>query len=68
MRYFFTLTRMVINEKGLEPGESMANRDGRRHWGDEKTMEPVGGPVNLTDEQAKRWFEGMITPGRSPVF
>jgi RimJ/RimL family protein N-acetyltransferase len=29
-------------------------------WGDEETMQPVGGPVHLTDEQAQEWFQRMI--------
>jgi RimJ/RimL family protein N-acetyltransferase len=27
-------------------------------------MKPVGGPVLLSDDQAKRWFKHMIDPGR----
>jgi RimJ/RimL family protein N-acetyltransferase len=33
-------------------------------WSDPETMEPVGGPVLLSEEQAQRWFEYMIDPGR----
>lgn len=32
-------------------------------WSDPETMQPLGGPVHLTDEQAKRWFTLMIDPG-----
>lgn len=32
-------------------------------WADAETMAPVGGPVLLTDEQARRWFERMADPG-----
>jgi len=33
-------------------------------WSDPETMEPVGGPVILSDDQAQRWYETMIDPGR----
>lgn len=33
-------------------------------WSDPETMEAVGGPVILTDDQADRWYESMIAPGR----
>ena len=32
-------------------------------WGDEETMEPVGGPIQLTDEQALEWFQRVVDPG-----
>jgi RimJ/RimL family protein N-acetyltransferase len=32
-------------------------------WSDAETMEPVGGPVHLTDDQARRWFARMVDPG-----
>jgi RimJ/RimL family protein N-acetyltransferase len=32
-------------------------------WSDSETMGPLGGPIHLTDEQAKRWFTLMIDPG-----
>jgi RimJ/RimL family protein N-acetyltransferase len=32
-------------------------------WGDEETMQHVGGPVQLTDEQALEWFQRVIDPG-----
>jgi RimJ/RimL family protein N-acetyltransferase len=35
----------------------------RALWREEDTMKPVGGPVHLTDDQARRWFEKMIDPG-----
>lgn len=33
-------------------------------WSDLETMKPVGGPIHLTDEQARLWFARMIEPGR----
>jgi RimJ/RimL family protein N-acetyltransferase len=33
-------------------------------WSDPETMQPVGGPIHLTDEQAQHWFAKMIKPGR----
>jgi RimJ/RimL family protein N-acetyltransferase len=35
-------------------------------WSDPETMEPVGGPIHLTDDRAQRWFAKMIDPG-SPI-
>jgi RimJ/RimL family protein N-acetyltransferase len=32
-------------------------------WSDPETMEPVGGPVILTDDQAEGWYECMVDPG-----
>jgi RimJ/RimL family protein N-acetyltransferase len=32
-------------------------------WSDPETMAPVGGPVELTEEQAPRWFAAMVDPG-----
>jgi RimJ/RimL family protein N-acetyltransferase len=32
-------------------------------WSDPETMEPVGGPIHLTDDEARRWFAYMIDPG-----
>jgi RimJ/RimL family protein N-acetyltransferase len=32
-------------------------------WGDEETMEPVGGPILLMDDQASRWFRKIVDPG-----
>ncbi len=32
-------------------------------WSDAETMNPVGGPIQLTDNQAQRWFAEMIDPG-----
>jgi RimJ/RimL family protein N-acetyltransferase len=32
-------------------------------WGDEETMQAIGGPVYLTDEQALEWFQRVIGPG-----
>jgi RimJ/RimL family protein N-acetyltransferase len=32
-------------------------------WSDSDTMKPLGGPIHLTDEQAKYWFTEMIDPG-----
>ena len=33
-------------------------------WSDPETMEAVGGPHVLTEDQAERWYESMIDPGR----
>jgi RimJ/RimL family protein N-acetyltransferase len=35
----------------------------RDMWSDEDTMRPVGGPVVLTNEEAKDWFARKIDPG-----
>ncbi len=32
-------------------------------WSDPETMEPVGGPIQLSEEEARRWFEEKIDPG-----
>lgn len=32
-------------------------------WSDPETMEPVGGPIHLTDEQAQDWYAEFIYPG-----
>ena len=32
-------------------------------WGDAETMAPVGGTVELSNDQAKTWFERMVSPG-----
>ena len=32
-------------------------------WADPETMEPVGGPIRLTDEQLHKWFHRMVEPG-----
>lgn len=32
-------------------------------WSDPETMKPVGGPVHLTDDRARRWFAQKIDPG-----
>lgn len=34
-----------------------------RLWTDPDTMRPVGGPVRLTEAEARRWFAAMIDPG-----
>jgi RimJ/RimL family protein N-acetyltransferase len=31
-------------------------------WGDPATMDPVGGQIHLTNEQAQHWFERMTNP------
>jgi len=33
-------------------------------WSDPETMEALGGPVLLTDEEADRWYAYMVDPGR----
>jgi RimJ/RimL family protein N-acetyltransferase len=35
-------------------------------WSDPETMEPVGGPVLMTEEQARSWYARKVEPG-SPV-
>jgi RimJ/RimL family protein N-acetyltransferase len=35
----------------------------RQLWSDEETMRPVGGPVIMTDEEARAWFARKIDPG-----
>ncbi len=35
----------------------------RTLWADPATMEEVGGPIALSEEQARHWFEKMVDPG-----
>ena len=35
----------------------------RSLWADPDTMEPVGGPIRLTNEQLRAWFHRMVDPG-----
>ena len=37
----------------------------RRLWADPETMNPVGGPLDLTPEAASRWYERYVSPGSS---
>lgn len=37
-------------------------------WGDPETMQPVGGPIHLTEEAARDWFTRMVDPGRPTDF
>jgi RimJ/RimL family protein N-acetyltransferase len=37
-------------------------------WADPETMRPVGGPVLLSDEEARRWFARMVDPGSPTDF
>ena len=37
-------------------------------WSDPETMKPVGGPIQLTDEQAQYWFAEIINPGNPSDF
>ena len=32
-------------------------------WSDPETMRPVGGPIPLDDQQARKWFKEKISPG-----
>ena len=32
-------------------------------WSDPETMEPVGGPVHLSKEQARSWYARKVEPG-----
>jgi RimJ/RimL family protein N-acetyltransferase len=32
-------------------------------WSDSETMQAVGGPLHVTDDQAQHWFENMIDSG-----
>jgi RimJ/RimL family protein N-acetyltransferase len=32
-------------------------------WGDPETMEPVGGPQYMNEDQAEEWFDKMVDPG-----
>jgi len=32
-------------------------------WSDPKTMDPVGGPITLDDEEAAKWFAKKVSPG-----
>jgi RimJ/RimL family protein N-acetyltransferase len=33
-------------------------------WSDAETMRAVGGPVDLSEDQALRWYERVVDPGR----
>jgi RimJ/RimL family protein N-acetyltransferase len=35
----------------------------RRLWADPESMREVGGPIELGEERARRWFERMVDPG-----
>jgi RimJ/RimL family protein N-acetyltransferase len=35
----------------------------RRLWADPETMRDVGGPIELDEDRARRWFEKMVDPG-----
>ncbi len=35
----------------------------RRLWADPETMQEVGGPIELSEQRAQRWFERMVDPG-----
>jgi RimJ/RimL family protein N-acetyltransferase len=35
----------------------------RQLWADPATMTDVGGPIELNEERARRWFEAMVDPG-----
>ncbi len=35
----------------------------RRLWADPATMKEVGGPFEINDERARRWFATMVDPG-----
>ena len=37
-------------------------------WSDSETMKPVGGPIQLTDEQAQYWFADITNPGNPSDF
>ena len=37
-------------------------------WSDPETMKPVGGPIQLTDEQTQYWFAEIINPGNPSHF
>jgi RimJ/RimL family protein N-acetyltransferase len=32
-------------------------------WSDPETMEPVGGPVQMTEDQAQSWYARKVEPG-----
>jgi len=34
-------------------------------WADAATMQAVGGPIVLTDEEARQWYARMVDPGRN---
>jgi RimJ/RimL family protein N-acetyltransferase len=34
-------------------------------WNDPETMEPVGGPIHLSEKDLESWFRGMVSPGSS---
>jgi RimJ/RimL family protein N-acetyltransferase len=36
----------------------------RRLWADADTMEAVGGPIHLADEDAARWYTRLVDPGQ----
>jgi RimJ/RimL family protein N-acetyltransferase len=34
-------------------------------WSDPETMDPVGGPIHLSEKDLDGWFRGMVSPGSS---
>ena len=37
-------------------------------WSDPATMKEVGGPIELSDEEAEKWYSRMINPGNDRNF
>jgi RimJ/RimL family protein N-acetyltransferase len=35
----------------------------RALWADPETMQDVGGPIELTEDRARQWFERVVDPG-----
>ncbi|HTY07987.1 MAG TPA: GNAT family N-acetyltransferase [Candidatus Edwardsbacteria bacterium] len=35
----------------------------RKLWADPETMKEVGGPFEISEDKARRWFEKMVDPG-----
>ncbi|MCI1589395.1 GNAT family N-acetyltransferase [Heyndrickxia oleronia] len=37
-------------------------------WADEETMKTIGGPVQFTDEEKRRWYEVVVNPSNGKHF
>lgn len=33
-------------------------------WSEEETMKEVGGPINLSEEKAEKWYKSVVCPGK----
>lgn len=57
--------RLMARSLYLQPPSSGDMEFVRWLWADGDTMQPVGGPIVLTDDEASRWYARIVDPGRS---